>query len=448
MEIIARHPRRLRIAVVGTGIAGMSAAWLLDQSHDVTVYERDGWVGGHAHTVEVPGPDGGVPVDTGFIVYNETNYPNLTALFHHLGVATAPSDMSFAASLDGGRFEYSGSGLDGLLGQRANALRPRFWRMLSGILRFYREAPGYLAGRPDPALTLGDYLRAAGYPEAFIRDHLLPMGAAIWSATAPEMLSYPAAAFIRFFESHGLLKLRDRPQWRTVAGGSREYVRRLTANFADRIRPVGVASVRRTPNEVFVTDARGDTERFDHVVISAHADQALRLLADADPIEARLLGAWQYTDNRAVLHHDPSLMPRQRRVWSSWNFIDGAGAGDAALCVTYWMNRLQPLATDREMFLTLNPVAEPAAESVVAEFSYSHPLFDTAALATQPELWSLQGRRRSWFCGSYFGYGFHEDALQSGLAVAEELGGLQRPWTVPGQNDRLVIPEAAQAESA
>ncbi len=432
--------QRLRIAVVGSGIAGMSAAWLLNQNHDVTVYEQNKHVGGHSNTVDVAGAGGATPVDTGFIVYNERNYPNLTALFNYLGVATIESEMSFAASLDNGRFEYAGTDLNGLIGQRRNVVRPRFWRMVADLLRFYRDAPGLLDNPAAGKMSLGDYLQRENYSDSFINDHLLPMGAAIWSTTVPEMKAYPAAAFIRFLKSHGLLSLRDRPQWRTVAGGSRQYVARLTAAFHDRIRFDGVRSVHRTGAGVVVEDRSGRTDTFDHIVIAAHADEALGMLGDPDPAEQKLLGAWRYTINRAVLHRDPGLMPKRQRVWSSWNFLASREQDETrALCVTYWMNRLQSLDDAEPLFVTLNPVIEPDRHTVVSDFEYSHPFFDQAALDTQQELWSLQGRRRTWYCGSYFGHGFHEDALQSGLAVAEQLGGCMRPWRVEGQSDRISV---------
>jgi predicted NAD/FAD-binding protein len=439
--------RRLDIAIIGTGIAGMSAAWLLNQGHRITVYERNGRIGGHSNTVEVPTSRGVVPVDTGFIVYNEPNYPNLTALFRHLDVPTRDSEMSFAASLDDGAMEYAGTDLNGLLGQRANAVRPRFWRMISDLLRFYRNAPGLLNDPLAETVSLGEYLRRERYSDGFANDHLLPMGAAIWSTTPAEMLEYPAAAFVRFFEHHGLLRLRDRPQWRTVDGGSREYVKRLTAPYRDAIRFGGVRAVHRLGNKVAVEDAHGVAEAYDHVVIAAHADETFDLLADPDPLERHLLGEWRYTRNRAVLHGDSSLMPRRRRVWSSWNFIGSRDRdSEQALCVTYWMNRLQSLSPEQQLFLTLNPVREPAAGAVICEFEYTHPLFDRDALAAQRQLWSLQGHRRTWFCGSYFGYGFHEDALQSGLAVAEQLGGVRRPWTVEGESDRIhLAPDSRDA---
>jgi predicted NAD/FAD-binding protein len=430
--------RPLNIAVIGTGIAGMSAAWLLIKAHRVTVYEQHDRIGGHSNTVDVATGEGTTPVDTGFIVYNERNYPNLTAMLDHLDVPTKESEMSFGASLDRGGFEYSGTGLNGILGQRRNLFRPRFWRMIRDIFSFYRAAPEILNDPLTDDISIGDYLCQKKYTDSFINDHLLPMGAAIWSTTAAEMKEYPAKAFVRFFESHGLLTLNDRPQWRTVDGGSREYVRRLTAAYRDRIVLNGVRAVRRMANEAVVEDMAGNVTAYDHVVVATHADEAAALLSDSDERESGLLGRWRYTSNRAVLHRDASLMPKRRRVWSSWNFIgDPDEGGENRLCVTYWMNHLQSLEMDEPLFLTLNPVREPTDGSIVGEFDYAHPLFDSDALATQPGLWSLQGYRRTWYCGSYFGYGFHEDALQSGLAVGEHLGGVSRPWNVSGMNDRL-----------
>ncbi|UCH75153.1 MAG: FAD-dependent oxidoreductase [Rhodospirillales bacterium] len=441
--------RRLSIAIIGTGIAGMSAAWLLNQRHRITVYEKNAWIGGHSNTVDAPLDSGVIPVDTGFIVYNDVNYPNLTALFDFLDVPTRDSNMSFAASLGGGALEYAGTDLNGLFGQRANALRPRFWLMVSDLLRFYREAPGFLSDPEADEVSLGAFLRTRGFSHTFINSHILPMGAAIWSTTPREMLDYPAAAFIRFFQHHGLLRLTDRPQWRTVVGGSREYVRRLTASYRDAIRFGGVRSVRRIANKVLVEGQDGQSCAYDHVVIAAHADEAFRLLSDPDPMEASLMGQWRYTRNRAVLHSDPGLMPRRRRVWSSWNFIGGRGERENEnLCVTYWMNRLQSLDPRYPLFVTLNPVREPAPGTVIREFEYTHPYFDRAALAAQNQLWSLQGHRRTWYCGSYFGYGFHEDALQAGLAVAEQLGEVRRPWNVKGESDRINLLSQARAPAA
>ena len=429
------------VAVIGSGISGLSAAWLLSQSMPVTVYESADRLGGHSNTIVVPTQNGPIPVDTGFIVYNERNYPNLVALFRELGVETAASEMSFAASLDGGRLEYSGSGLNGLVGQRGNIVRPRFWRMVRDIRRFYREAPALLARADLDGVSLGDYLDRNNYAPAFIEDHLLPMGAAIWSTTAREMRAYPLLAFIRFFSSHGLITLADRPKWRTVAGGSREYVQRLSAGFVDRVRlqtPVG--RIWREGGRVVIVDRAGRTDSFSDVVIATHADQALRLLGDADEAERGLLGAFRYTHNRAVLHSDETLMPKRRRVWSSWNYIgERKDEGLQPLCVTYWMNRLQNLDKRHPLFVTLNPTREIAPWKIIGHYDYTHPLFDQAALDAQQQLWRLQGQRNTWFCGAYFGFGFHEDGLQSGLAAAEGLGGIRRPWQVADESGRISL---------
>ncbi len=425
----------MRIAVVGSGIAGLSAAWLLHKNHAVTVYEKNNWVGGHSNTVDAIVGSRPVAVDTGFIVYNDVNYPNLVALFDYLDVPRKMSEMSFSASLCEGKFEYSGTDLNGLFGQRRNIIRARFWCMLWNIIQFYNKAPKFLANSNEKDLSLGSYLKREGYDRRFIEDHLLPMGAAIWSTTAAEIEAYPAQAFIRFFQSHGLLSLKNRPTWRTVDGGSREYVSRLTESFRDSIHFTAVATVTRSHDKILIHDYSGDTSSYDHVIFAGHADETLSLLADATNDEKRLLGAWRYTKNRAVLHSDPSLMPKRRRVWSSWNFLNNPTT--SSLCVTYWMNRLQSLQTDPQLFVTLNPIREPKVGTMHREFCYTHPYFDKSALQSQRELWTLQGVRRSWFCGSYFGYGFHEDALQSGLAVAEQLGGLRRPWSVPNENGRI-----------
>ncbi|MDE1916568.1 MAG: NAD(P)/FAD-dependent oxidoreductase [Sphingomonadales bacterium] len=423
----------LDIAVVGSGISGLSAAWLLSGRHRVTVFETGTRIGGHSNTVDV----GEVPVDTGFIVYNEQTYPNLTALFSHFDVPTRPAEMSFAVSLDRGRLEYAGTDLGGLFAQKRNLASPRFWSMLRDLEKFYRRAPRDLPALGD--MGLGSYLDGLGCGAAFRDDHLYPMAAAIWSTPVSDIPHYPAAAFIRFCENHGLLKLGRRPQWRTVSGGSRAYVRRLTGSFADRIvTGRGVDRIRREEEGVTLW-AGGQEQRFDHVVIAAHADQALDMLSDADERETELLGAFAYRRNEAVLHSDTGLMPVRRRVWSSWNYASRMQAGGPDLSVTYWMNRLQGLPDRLPLFVTLNPLDEPDPALVHRREIYHHPIFDAAAGRAQRELWSLQGRRSTWFCGAYFGAGFHEDGLQSGLAVAEQLGGVRRPWTVPGESGRIVL---------
>ena len=441
--MLDRRGKPLKIAVVGTGISGMAAAWLLSRSHEVTVFERDDRIGGHSNTVDVAAGDTTIPVDTGFIVYNEAAYPNLAALFKHLDVPTRPSEMSFAASLREGTLEYSGTDLAGLFAQRRNILSPRFWRMLADIRRFYREAP-HEAESLDESLTLGGYLATRGYGEPFRDDHLLPMAGAIWSATPDTMLDYPAAAFIRFHQNHGLLQVSNRPQWRTVVGGSRTYVEKLTKAYARNIK-VGLSAdrIRRRDGSVEVRDSEGRIELFDHIVIAAHADQALAMLDDASAAERTLLGAFRYSENVAVLHSDPSLMPRRRAAWSSWNYIGPSTRADvsAGCAVTYWMNCLQNFESPQPLFVTLNPQSAPDPAQFIQLEIYEHPVFDTAAMRAQRHLWSLQGRRNTWFCGAYFGSGFHEDGLQAGLAVAEALGGGRRPWRVANESGRIFIGE-------
>jgi uncharacterized protein len=437
----------LKIAVIGSGISGLSAAWLLSKRHRVTLYEQAGYLGGHSNTVDVRTTDAELPVDTGFIVYNERNYPNLTALFRHLGVETQPTRMTFAVSCDGGRYEYSASGLLGLFGQPANALSADHWRLIACLLRFFRTVEARVDAYPAD-IPLGAFLNAEGYSEAFIARHIAPMGAAVWSTPIAEMLLFPARSFVRFYGNHGMLQATNRPAWRTVTGGSRCYVERLMANADIEIATGRQArTVGRTPQCAHVEDDRGVVRIFDQVVIAAHADQALAMIADPDTEEARLLGAFRYTRNRAVLHCDARWMPSRRRLWSSWNYMMRHSDSSDALCVTYWMNSLQNLPTRTNLFVTLNPIDEIHPKAIYGIFDYDHPVFNADALSAQQQLWSLQGRRRTWFCGSYFGYGFHEDGLQSGLAVAEQLGGTRRPWTVPHESGRIHLPSGAESVS-
>lgn len=410
-----------KIAIVGAGISGMGAAYALADDHDVTVFEAEPRLGGHARTV-MAGRDRQIPVDTGFIVYNERNYPRLTALFRELDVPTKPSDMSFAASFDGGRFEYGLRGVNALFAQRRNIVRPAFLTMLRDIVAFNRKAETAL-GRPD--LSLGDFLDELGLGEAIRRWYLLPFSGAIWSASPSEMLAYPAATLVQFFKNHGLLSTQDQPAWRTVDGGSQVYVDRLGA----ALRRKGVTIRVGAPAEAVIQGDRPrlriagqPLESFDEVILACHSDQALRLLQNADAEQNRVLGALCYRPNRVVLHDDPNQMPKRQACWSSWNYLGVSNVEPSAIGVTYWMNRLQNLPAEQPLFVTLNPSTEIPATHVFNETEFAHPQFDRAAIAAQSNLAEIQGRGGLSFAGAYSRYGFHEDGLASGLKVARRLG--------------------------
>ena len=435
----------MRIAVIGTGIAGNAAAWTLSRRYPVTVYDRDLRPGGHSHTVTIDYDGTALAVDIGFIVYNELNYPDLTALFAHLDVETVASCMSFAVTADAGRFEWKGGGENwiqtavGLFAQPKNLLSPSYLWMLRDILTFNQQsiadhAAGKLAG-----LTMREYFRRNHFAPRLLTDYLAPMGAAIWSAPASEMLDFPAENFVAFFSNHRLLQY-DRPVWRTVKGGSGRYVEKMTTAFRDQLRlGCAVTSIERTPHGVVVHDSHGRDDAYDHVVIASHSDQALAMLSDADDRERAVLGAIGYSPNSVYLHRDTRLMPQRRRAWASWNFLRWQRRGDAEndVAVTYWMNRLQGIDDDKPLFVSLNPPFEPAPELTFGKYMCDHPQYDAAAFAAQKRLGEIQGRRHTWFCGAWTGYGFHEDGLRSGLAVAEALGA-SVPWREPP-------PELAQA---
>ena len=442
----------MRIAVIGSGIAGLGAAWLLRSRHEVVLYEAADRLGGHSNTVDAPAAGGGTqPVDTGFIVLNDRTYPNLLALFRHLDVDTRPSTMSFSVSADDGRLEYCGDGVGGLFAQPYNFMRAGHYRMVADLLRFYRQAPSVLDDSDAPGITLGQYLKERRYGRSFVYDHLLPMSAAIWSCSCAEILRFPLQSYLSFCQNHGLLSIANRPQWLTVVGGSREYVRRIAAPMQRRLRlGVPVARVTRLAHGVVVRDASGHEDRFDHAVLACHADQALTMMADPAEDERRILSAFRYQRNRAVLHQDEGLMPRRRRVWSSWNYLSTrAGDPSQSVSVTYWMNRLQSLDMDNPLFVSLNPLREPDPARTLRAFSYEHPVFDHGATAAQAAMGDIQGRDRVWFCGAYCGHGFHEDGLASGLAVAEAIGA-RRPWRVAevspaGEDARPRFPAFAAA---
>ena len=431
----------MRIAVIGTGIAGNAAAWTLSQRYPVTVYDRELRAGGHSHTVVVDYDGTPIAVDTGFIVYNELNYPDLTAMLAHLGVETVDSCMSFALSADRGRFEWRGGGNgwwamgSGLFAQPRNLLSPSYLRMLTSIIKFNRQSVAdYTAGQLA-GLTLGDYFARRGLSHRLLADYLAPMGAAIWSAPADEMLNFPAENFVAFFNNHRLLH-HDRPVWRTVKGGSQRYVEKLTATFKDHLRlGCAVTAVERTAHGVIVHDSHGRHDSYDHVVVATHSDQALKMLTDVDADEQAVLGAIGYAPNMVYLHRDTRLMPRRRHAWASWNFLrwprEGAALNDVA--VTYWMNRLQNIPHDKPLFVSLNPPFAPDPDLTFGKYMCEHPQYNAAAFAAQKRLGEIQGRRHTWFCGAWTGYGFHEDGLRSALGVAKALGA-EAPWrAVPAE---------------
>jgi predicted NAD/FAD-binding protein len=450
----------MRIAVIGTGISGSAAAWALSKRYPVTVYERELRPGGHSHTVTIDYDGEQIPVDIGFIVYNELNYPDLTALFAHLGVETAASCMSFAVSADAGRFEWKGGGANwretatGLFAQPRNLLSPSYLRMLRDILTFNaRSVEDHAAGRLG-GLTLAGYFAWRKFAPRLLTDYLAPMGAAIWSAPSERLLESPAENFVAFFNNHRLLQY-DRPVWRTVTGGSRRYVEKLVAGFAGQLRlGCAVTSIARSPHGVIIHDSHGHRDTFDRVVMASHSDQSLAMLSDAGEDERAVLGDIRYAPNVVYLHRDTRLMPKRRHAWASWNFLrwrrEGTmgggtaaplGSGGAAplndVAVTYWMNPLQGIDQIKPLFVSLNPPFEPDPALTFGRYMCDHPQYTAAAFAAQKRLGEIQGRRHTWFCGAWTGYGFHEDGLRSGLAVAQSLGA-SVPW-------RASPPELAQA---
>ncbi len=423
-------PRGSRVAVIGAGISGLASAYLLARNHRVTLFESAGYLGGHTNTVDVTLDGHRHPVDTGFLVFNDRTYPNLIALFAELGVRSHPSDMTFSVSLDAGRLEWAGTSLNTVFAQRRNLFSPTFIGMLRDIVRFNGSAQRNLELAIQTRASMGELLTEGGYGGAFQRQYLLPMAAAIWSSATADILAFPATTFLRFCLNHALLQVNHRPQWRTVAGGGREYVRQIAGTLDDVRIGTAVRGVRRGADGVDVyTD--GGTERFDALVLATHAPTTLRLLEDADQDERGVLAAVRYQPNVAVLHTDTNLLPRRQRVWSAWNYLGSRGVdGTHPVCVSYLVNQLQPLPFSTPLVVTLNPVTQPAPGTELRRFVYDHPLFDLAAIDAQHRLPSLQGKRRTWFAGAWTGYGFHEDGLKSALRVAADFDALPA-WATP-----------------
>jgi len=410
----------VRIAVVGSGISGLVAAHTLSARHDVVLFEADGRIGGHTHTVDVPDGAGTAAVDTGFIVFNERTYPNFTALLRQLGVPWQESDMSFSVRSERRDFEYGSPGLGALFAQRRNLVDPRFHRMVADILRFYREARELLEEGREEALH--EWLARRGYSRAFVEDHLLPLVGAVWSSDRDGARSFPARLLARFFENHGFLDVKRQFPWLTVRGGSREYVRAILGAFPGEVRTgCPVRRITRPGSGVRIEHAGGAPERFDHAVVAAHADQALELLGDPSPLEQRLLSAFPYRANRVQLHTDASVMPRRRRAWSSWNHhLDDAGHTGAA--ITYWMNNLQRLRSRQNWFVSLNRKEQVAPGAVLRSLVYDHPVFTPRGTAAQAHHGELLDHRDTSYVGAYWRNGFHEDGVVSALRACERLG--------------------------
>jgi len=417
-----KDKQRLNIAVIGGGIAGLASAYFLARRHDVVLYEAGSYLGGHTNTVDVTLEDKSFAVDTGFLVFNEATYPNLIALFDELGVDSYGTDMSFGVSLEQGAFEWAGTNLDTLFAQRRNTWSPAFLGMLRDIMRFNRTARQSLEACLQQPQTLRQLLAAGGYGFMFRDAYLLPMAAAIWSSTPAAILEFPASTFLRFCLNHGLLQISGRPQWRTVLGGARSYVRKIAAQLPQVRLRTQVRQVQRQGDQFHVRTDNVEAY-YDAVVFATHAPQTLQLLTDATPAEQRLLSAVRYQSNVAYLHTDGTLMPRRRKVWSAWNYLGGAAVdGNRPVCVSYWLNQLQALPCETDVMVTLNPFETPRQQHVMARYQYEHPVFDQAAIDAQQQLATIQGQRGLWFAGAWTGYGFHEDGLKSALRVAAAFG--------------------------
>lgn len=418
-------PPHQRIAVIGAGVAGVVCAWLLQRNHEVILYEKEDRLGGHTNTQVIPyGPDKGVAIDTGFIVLNDRTYPNLHLFLAQLNIPVEPSNMSFGYWNPSENFCYAGTSLTGLFAQPKNLFRPKFHSMLLDLRRFSREARVALERGDLEGLTLGEFIGRKRYSDSFRDRYLLPMGAAIWSTSPREMLDYPAASMVEFFKNHGLLSLKDRPQWQTLSGRGSSYLAAFSNAFRGRIfKNSKIRSVRRTEGGAVVHHGDGSETDFDYVILACHANQSLALLENPTDDERRLLGPWRYRENDAFLHTDARVMPPNRRAWASWNFHHSTPpAGGGSVFVTYHMNRLQNLRAEKDYFVTLNPEFPLDPETILYQTRYEHPSYTFSSLETQAELPKLNTDSRILFCGSYFGHGFHEDAVKSGAAAAARFG--------------------------
>lgn len=417
-----------KIAVIGAGISGLASAWLLARQHEVVLYEANRYPGGHTNTVDATVDGITHAVDTGFLVFNDRTYPNLVKLFAHLGVEAADSDMSFSVRIGDGDLEWSGTSLATVFAQPSNLAKPRFLRMLADLIRFNREASRLAESGAPVTGTLGEFLDARGYGREVRELYLIPMAACIWSTPATQINRFPMQTFLHFCANHGLLAVSNRPQWRTVKGGAREYVRKLLAGIPDLRLATPVHQVRRFADRVELATDHG-TERFDQVVLATHTDQSLAMLEHASVEERAVLKAIPYLANRAVLHTDERLLPRRRRAWASWNFhAPRPELSDEPVSLTYLINRLQPLPFSSPVMVSMNPVDEPREERVLASFDYHHPAFLEGSDEAKRRVASLQGRERTWYCGAWTRYGFHEDGLLSALNVARQMG-VPIPWT-------------------
>ena len=417
--------KRLKVAVIGAGVAGITTAYLLDRKHEVTLYEKNDYVGGHTNTIVINrGPDEGTPVDTGFIVLNDRNYPTLNRFLVQLDVQIRKSDMSFSLYCEKSGLQYSSNFPDGFFAQRKNLWSVAFWKMVYDILKFNKKARLDLQNKNLGNVPLGEYLNQGNFSKQMIENYIIPMGAAIWSARPQQMFEFPASTFIRFFENHGLLTLKDRPQWYSVIGGSHTYVKKFLKGFKGTvITNSNIDQICRIETGIAVRMTDHTFKHFDCVIIATHTDEALTLLSDPSNDEKRLLGAWTYEKNHAVLHTDPSVMPPNKHAWASWNYTREKSSKDSnPVSVSYDMNRLQGLQTKNRYFVTLNRTKSIPSEHIIREINYTHPSYTFQSINTQKELPKLNGVQNTFFCGSYFGYGFHEDAVQSGTAVARAFG--------------------------